>query len=257
MAILNDVLDHSKIEAGKLTSTQRRCRCMPMAASVVALFRGQRREQGPGAGARSRSDIVDWVLGDAPAPEAGAAQPGRQCHQVHRDAAGSRCVVRSRRRRGAARRARSRSATPASACRPRRCSDCSSRSTRPTARAAAARRHRPRPGDQPAHRRGDGRPHRGREPARRGLALPLHARARSRRAPRRRRRPTRRWAASRRRDVGGTVLVVEDNAVNRMIAARVLQSLGIDVVEASDGREALDAVAQHASTWSSWTARCR
>ena len=37
----------------------------------------------------------------------------------------------------------------------------------------------------------------------------------------------------------GTVLVVEDNDVNRMIARQTLQNLGLDVVEASDGAEAL------------------
>jgi len=40
-------------------------------------------------------------------------------------------------------------------------------------------------------------------------------------------------------DLSGTVLVVEDNDVNRMIAREVLQSLGLDVVEASDGHEAI------------------
>jgi len=38
----------------------------------------------------------------------------------------------------------------------------------------------------------------------------------------------------------GTVLVVEDNAVNRIIAEEMLQSLGLDIVEAEDGVEALD-----------------
>ena len=38
----------------------------------------------------------------------------------------------------------------------------------------------------------------------------------------------------------GTVLVVEDNEVNRMIARQVLLSLGVEVLEASDGAEALD-----------------
>ena len=37
----------------------------------------------------------------------------------------------------------------------------------------------------------------------------------------------------------GTILVVEDNEVNRMIARQTLLSLGVDVLEASDGAEAL------------------
>jgi signal transduction histidine kinase/CheY-like chemotaxis protein len=40
--------------------------------------------------------------------------------------------------------------------------------------------------------------------------------------------------------ITGTVLVVEDNEVNRMIATQTLQSLGLNVVEASDGLQALD-----------------
>jgi CheY-like chemotaxis protein len=39
--------------------------------------------------------------------------------------------------------------------------------------------------------------------------------------------------------LSGRVLVVEDNEVNRMIAREVLFSLGLDVVEAGDGREAI------------------
>ena len=43
----------------------------------------------------------------------------------------------------------------------------------------------------------------------------------------------------------GTVLVVEDNDVNRMIAREMLSSLGINVVEADDGQHALDQLARH------------
>lgn len=43
--------------------------------------------------------------------------------------------------------------------------------------------------------------------------------------------------------LSGTVLVVEDNDVNRMIAREVLQSLGMEVIEARDGRQALDQIA--------------
>ena len=43
----------------------------------------------------------------------------------------------------------------------------------------------------------------------------------------------------------GSVLVVEDNDVNRMIAREVLLSLGLSVVEASDGMEALEQLARH------------
>jgi signal transduction histidine kinase len=43
----------------------------------------------------------------------------------------------------------------------------------------------------------------------------------------------------------GTILVVEDNDVNRMIAREMLVSLGLDVIEASDGAQALQALSSH------------
>ena len=39
--------------------------------------------------------------------------------------------------------------------------------------------------------------------------------------------------------MGGTVLLVEDNAVNRMIGAEMLKSFGVEVLEAEDGQQAL------------------
>ena len=44
--------------------------------------------------------------------------------------------------------------------------------------------------------------------------------------------------------LSGTVLVVEDNAVNRIIAEEMLESLGLHIVEAEDGLEALDVLAR-------------
>jgi len=45
--------------------------------------------------------------------------------------------------------------------------------------------------------------------------------------------------------MAGTVLVVEDNLVNRMIALEMLRSLGIEVIEADDGAQALALLARH------------
>jgi CheY-like chemotaxis protein len=44
--------------------------------------------------------------------------------------------------------------------------------------------------------------------------------------------------------LAGTVLVAEDNPVNRIIAEEMLQSLGLDFIEAQDGVEALDVLAR-------------
>jgi len=40
------------------------------------------------------------------------------------------------------------------------------------------------------------------------------------------------------------VLVVEDNPVNRIIAEEMLESLGLDIIEAQDGIEALDVLSR-------------
>ncbi len=45
--------------------------------------------------------------------------------------------------------------------------------------------------------------------------------------------------------LAGTVLLVEDNAVNRMIGVEMLRSFGVDVVEAEDGEQAVDLMKQH------------
>jgi signal transduction histidine kinase/CheY-like chemotaxis protein len=46
--------------------------------------------------------------------------------------------------------------------------------------------------------------------------------------------------------LAGTVLVVEDNPVNRVIAEEMLLSLGLEFIEAQDGVEALDVLARRA-----------
>jgi CheY-like chemotaxis protein len=43
----------------------------------------------------------------------------------------------------------------------------------------------------------------------------------------------------------GTVLLVEDNPVNRVIAVEMLQSLDLDTIEAEHGAQALDKLARH------------
>jgi signal transduction histidine kinase len=52
---------------------------------------------------------------------------------------------------------------------------------------------------------------------------------------------------------GGTVLLVEDNPVNRVIAVEMLQSLDLDTIEAEHGAQALDKLASHPIE----LARCR
>ena len=65
MAILNDVLDHSKIEAGKLSLQFAPVSLQAMAVSVVALFRANAESKGLQLSLDIDPDVQDWVICDA------------------------------------------------------------------------------------------------------------------------------------------------------------------------------------------------
>jgi signal transduction histidine kinase/CheY-like chemotaxis protein len=65
MAILNDVLDHSKIEAGKLALSPAPLSLRALSASVVALFRGNAEGKGLRIALHVDPDLEDWVIADA------------------------------------------------------------------------------------------------------------------------------------------------------------------------------------------------
>jgi signal transduction histidine kinase len=65
MAILNDVLDHSKIEAGKLTLSSAPMSLHTIANSVGGLFRANAETKGLLLRIDIGRDVVDWVIGDA------------------------------------------------------------------------------------------------------------------------------------------------------------------------------------------------
>ena len=65
MAILNDVLDHSKIEAGKLNLTRAPFALHTLAASVITLFRGNAEGKGLKLTLDLEPDVEEWVIGDA------------------------------------------------------------------------------------------------------------------------------------------------------------------------------------------------
>jgi signal transduction histidine kinase len=65
MAILNDVLDHSKIEAGKLTLKSEPMSLHNLAASVIGLFRPNADAKGLALRLRVDLDVPDWVYGDS------------------------------------------------------------------------------------------------------------------------------------------------------------------------------------------------
>ena len=65
MAILNDVLDHSKIEAGKLTLQMAPLSLPALAASVIALFRANADGKGLTLTLDLDPELDEWVVGDA------------------------------------------------------------------------------------------------------------------------------------------------------------------------------------------------
>jgi len=65
MGILNDVLDHSKIEAGKLNLIDAPVSLHAMVLSVIALFRGNADAKGLALNLDIEDDVEDWVLADA------------------------------------------------------------------------------------------------------------------------------------------------------------------------------------------------
>ena len=65
MSILDDVLDHSKIEAGKLNLVLAPMSLHAMVASVTALFRGNATSKGLSLKLELDSEVQDWLIGDA------------------------------------------------------------------------------------------------------------------------------------------------------------------------------------------------
>jgi len=64
MSILNDVLDHSKIEAGKLTLSKAPLSLGALASSVIALFQGNADRKGLDLSLVKEPDVDLWVIAD-------------------------------------------------------------------------------------------------------------------------------------------------------------------------------------------------
>jgi signal transduction histidine kinase/ActR/RegA family two-component response regulator len=65
MAILNDVLDHSKIEAGKLELRADPMSLHDLVASIIGLFRGNAEARGLSLVLKLDDSVPDWVVGDS------------------------------------------------------------------------------------------------------------------------------------------------------------------------------------------------
>ena len=246
MAILNDVLDHSKIEAGKLNLSLLPMSPQAVAASVVALFRANAEAKGLALGLDIEPDVQEWVVGDA-----------QRLKQVLLNLVGN--AIKFTERGGVSLRLGSQPAAPGFAGIKFEVHDSG------LGMSAQAQRDL----FQPFHQVDNDR---NRKRGGTGLGLvisqsiveamgghiqveselgtgscfsfavtlevdssPIH--------------PTSTDSLLTGLDgespLQGTVLVVEDNEVNRMIAREMLSSFGINVVEADDGQHALDQLARH------------
>jgi signal transduction histidine kinase/CheY-like chemotaxis protein len=244
MSILNDVLDHSKIEAGKLSLTHAAFSLNAMATSVISLFRGNAEAKGLRLTLAVEPEVEDWVIGDA-----------QRLKQVLLNLVGN--AIKFTERGEVLLRVASQPAGPGLAGLVFEVRDTGI-GIAPDAMAGLFQPFHQVDGTRSRRRGGTGlglaisqrivealggkievrsRPGKGSR-FRFAIALP-HDRTANH--------PAANDSALGGLDgdstLAGVVLVVEDNDVNRMIAREVLQSLGLEVIEASDGRQALDQIA--------------
>ncbi|WP_136683646.1 PAS domain-containing hybrid sensor histidine kinase/response regulator [Falsirhodobacter xinxiangensis] len=65
LVILNDILDMSKIEAGRMTLAAAPFQLRPLMRGVAELYRGQASTKGLEIGCRIDDDVADWLEGDS------------------------------------------------------------------------------------------------------------------------------------------------------------------------------------------------
>jgi two-component system, sensor histidine kinase len=246
MAILNDVLDHSKIEAGKLSLTHAPMSLHAIAASVVSLFRANAESKGLALVLDLEPETVDWVLGDA-----------QRLKQVLLNLVGN--AIKFTERGGVSLRLSQRRAREGRVWVEFEVIDSGIGMSAEALQRLFEPFHQV---DATRNRRRGGT----------GLGLAISQRIIEAMASRIEVESQPGGGSSfhfaldleidpspvphvltdsamgsleKPSTLGGTVLVVEDNPVNRMIAEEMLQSLGINVVEAADGMQALEAIASN------------
>jgi two-component system, sensor histidine kinase len=246
MAILNDVLDHSKIEAGKLNLAHAPFSLHTLAISVISLFRGNSEGKGIRLTLDLEPDVQEWVIGDAQRLKqvllnlVGNAIKFTERGEVvlrltpQRVAAGSAGVVFEIRDTGIG--------IPAEAI------DALFQPFHQVDGTRSRRRGGTGLGLAISQRIVEAmggkievksRPNHG---SRFRFTLLLEPDDASFHAPQN---DSALGGLDGDSTLMGSVLVVEDNEVNRMIAREVLQSLGVDVIEAADGRQALKQLELH------------
>ncbi|HWH83347.1 MAG TPA: ATP-binding protein [Burkholderiaceae bacterium] len=246
MSILNDVLDHSKIEAGKLILAEAPVSLQALALSVISLFQGNAEAKGLRLSLDIEPEVENWIIGD-----------GQRLKQVLLNLVGN--AIKFTERGEVLLRL---SPAPAEGARAGVMFEVRDSGIGIDAEALGAL-------FQPFHQV-DGTRSRRRGGTGLGLAISQriveamggHIDVKSRPGFGSRfrftltfeRDPAAVHAAPVDSALGsldassslmGVVLVVEDNDVNRMIAREVLQSIGLSVLEANDGLQALEQIAHH------------
>ena len=246
MEILNDVLDHSKIEAGKLSLSLMPMSPQAVAASVVALFRANAEAKGLALGLDIEPNVQEWVIGDA-----------QRLKQVLLNLVGN--AIKFTERGGVGLRLSSQPAVEGRAGIKFEVND-SGLGMSPQAQRDLFQPFHQVDNDRNRKRGGTGL----------GLVIsqsiveamggrievesepgtgscfsftislecdysPIHPSTTD----------SLLTGLDGENNLQGTVLVVEDNDVNRMIAREMLSSFGINVIEADDGQHALDQLARH------------
>ena len=84
LALIEDLLDYSKIEAGRFDPEPQPMSPREIADNVVELLAAQAFAKGIGLGCHVAPEVPQLITADPGPGAAGAAQPDRQCHQVHR-----------------------------------------------------------------------------------------------------------------------------------------------------------------------------
>jgi two-component system, sensor histidine kinase len=246
MTILNDVLDHSKIEAGKLSLTAASFSLNALAASVIALFRGNAEAKGLGLTLEFEPEVEDWVVGDA-----------QRLKQVLLNLVGN--AIKFTERGDIALRIGTKPAGKGLAGLSFEVSDTGIGISEEAVAGLFQPFHQV-DGSRSRRRGGTGLglaisqrivealggrievTSRAGQGSRFGFSIALPHDRNAMRMPQA---DSALGGLDGDSTLAGSVLLVEDNDVNRMIAREVLYSLGLDVVEARDGREALEQLTRH------------
>ena len=84
LALIEDLLDYSKIEAGRFDAEPQPMSLREIADNVVELLAARAFAKDIGIGCHVAPDVPQMITADPGRRAPGAAQPDRQCHQVHR-----------------------------------------------------------------------------------------------------------------------------------------------------------------------------